>query len=294
MKHNYGTVDESIDKTATPPRRTLSSPWYRFAISFLGTATLLFLILVNSYNNINSFNDSSNIINERKPNFIVIMLDDLSWNAVYYNESNIAQYMPTINNLRKEGVTISNYYSHSMCNPSRAAFLTGKYASTVGMQDVDIEPIVKYGLSLDEILFPQILQENSYETHLVGKWHLGHFARDYLPTARGFTTFLGYLTGEIYPLTKRLARLDTFIDFLQMNQTCYNMKDNKEIQNYSTFLFHDEAINIINQYSASINSNNNTNNTSSSYSYNDDIDKNLNSLYLQISFQAVHKYVCYI
>jgi hypothetical protein len=205
------------------------------------------------------------------PNFIVIMLDDLSWSSLYYEDSSIVQFAPNINNLRRNGVTISRYYSHSICNPSRAAFLTGRYASSLGMQDIAIEPVGLFGLTLNATLFPQILQNNSYETHLYGKWHLGHYMSDYLPTARGFDYFTGYLTGEIYPFTKRLVAIPGFHDFLDMDKTCYHEYKDEDASDYSAYIIRDKALKTIRNFAKTKSINNNH-----------------NGLYLQLSFQSVH------
>jgi arylsulfatase B len=53
-------------------------------------------------------------------------------------------------------------------------------------------------LGADETLLSDVLRANAYSTYAVGKWNLGHYAPDFLPTARGFDSFLGFLGAETY------------------------------------------------------------------------------------------------
>lgn len=52
-----------------------------------------------------------------------------------------------------------------------------------------------WGLSLNEVLLPEHLNNLGYESHAVGKWHLGYFKKLYTPTHRGFKSFYGFWNG---------------------------------------------------------------------------------------------------
>ena len=54
-----------------------------------------------------------------------------------------------------------------------------------------------YGLDPKEKLLPEYMKEIGYETHIVGKWHLGYCNQTYLPHNRGFDEFYGHLCGAI-------------------------------------------------------------------------------------------------
>ena len=68
------------------------------------------------------------------------------------------------------------------------------------------------GLPLDEVILPQRLKNLGYNTHIVGKWHLGHHTKTYLPNSRGFDSFYGYYSGAI-----------GFYDHLIHNPVSYNL-----------------------------------------------------------------------
>ena len=66
-----------------------------------------------------------------------------------------------------------------------------------GLQVGVVRPWARYGLPLEERTLPQALKEAGYETAITGKWHLGHFKPEYLPTRRGFDHQYGHYNGAL-------------------------------------------------------------------------------------------------
>jgi arylsulfatase A-like enzyme len=66
-----------------------------------------------------------------------------------------------------------------------------------GLQVGVVRPWAQYGLPLEERTLPQALKDAGYATAIIGKWHLGHFAPEYLPTRRGFDRQYGHYNGAL-------------------------------------------------------------------------------------------------
>ena len=62
-----------------------------------------------------------------RPNIVFILADDMGWNQPGFNGGNPA-LTPNIDQLASEGMRLNDFYTHSVCAPTRAAFLTGRYA----------------------------------------------------------------------------------------------------------------------------------------------------------------------
>jgi len=89
---------------------------------------------------------------------------------------------------------LSQYYTHSLCTPSRASLLTGLYHVHTGLNFV-LVPGTPAGLSSETVTLPGILKEHgNYSTKMVGKWHLGHAQHKMTPVGKGFELFTGILT----------------------------------------------------------------------------------------------------
>lgn len=128
------------------------------------------------------------------PNIVVILADDLGWNDLGYQGSEIRT--PRIDALAHAGLRLDRFYAQPMCSPTRATLLTGKSAARLGITRA-LSKLNPTGLPLEERILPQYLKDLGYQTSLVGKWHLGFRQRAYLPTSRGFDSFYGHLTGGI-------------------------------------------------------------------------------------------------
>jgi arylsulfatase A len=122
------------------------------------------------------------------PNILLILCDDLGYGDLGCYGSKIRT--PNLDRLAAEGVRFTNFCSADpVCSPSRAALLTGRYPTRVGVPKV-LFPQDAGGLNLDETTLADVLKERGYRTMCIGKWHLGRPAQ-YLPTSRGFDEYFG-------------------------------------------------------------------------------------------------------
>ncbi|MEQ8854721.1 sulfatase-like hydrolase/transferase [Gimesia sp.] len=136
-----------------------------------------------------------------RPNFLIIFTDDQGIHDVGCYGSEIPT--PNIDLLAKEGLLFRQYYSASaICTPSRFGLLTGRNPSRsrdqllgalMFMSDVD----QNRGIQPGETTIAEVLQQNGYQTALLGKWHLGHGTESFLPVSHGFDLFRGHTGGCI-------------------------------------------------------------------------------------------------
>lgn len=125
----------------------------------------------------------------QKPNIVYIFADDLGYGDLScYVAKDINT--PNIDQIAKQGIKFTEFYSaSSVCSPSRAALLTGRYPQRMGINTVFF-PESFTGIPDTEITIPEILKEKGYATGVVGKWHLGHHYQ-YLPLQQGFDEYFG-------------------------------------------------------------------------------------------------------
>ncbi len=130
-----------------------------------------------------------------KPNIVFFLIDDLGRSDVGFMGGKEIQ-TPEIDKLAHGGAILDAHYVQPVCSPTRAALLTGRYATHTGVYTI-VRPGAKWGLPLQERTLATALKEAGYETAITGKWHLGEFEPAYLPTARGFDHQYGHYFGAI-------------------------------------------------------------------------------------------------
>lgn len=161
---------------------------------------------------------------EKKPNIIILLADDLGkYDISLYGGKSTPT--PQIDSLAASGVTFTDgYVSSSICSPSRAGLLTGRYQERFGheFQPGDRYPknnleyyafkylintnnwrlndkieypsdasIATQGLPQAEITFADLAKKEGYTTAIIGKWHLGH-NKGFFPLDRGFDYHYGF------------------------------------------------------------------------------------------------------
>ncbi|MGB7324252.1 MAG: sulfatase [Rubripirellula sp.] len=128
-----------------------------------------------------------------KPNILLILADDLGYEDLGFQKSADIK-SPNLDRLAAGGIQFSDgHVSASVCSPSRAGLMTGRYQQRFGHEANS--PPQPHGMSIDEVTLAQKLQTAGYRTGLVGKWHLGATEAHY-PTARGFDYFYGLREGS--------------------------------------------------------------------------------------------------
>jgi arylsulfatase A-like enzyme len=173
----------------------------------------------------------------QRPNILLLLADDLGYADVGFNGGKDIK-TPNIDALAARGTRLEQLYVLPVCSPTRAALLTGRYPMRHGLQVGVVRPWSQFGLPLEERTLPQALKDAGYVTALVGKWHLGHFQREYLPTSRGFDHQYGHYNGAIdYSTHMR----DGGFDWHRDDKVSYD-------EGYSTHLIAKEAVRLIREY----------------------------------------------
>ena len=175
------------------------------------------------------------------PNIIVIFSDDQGMHDIGCYGSEIPT--PAIDRMAKEGMRFTQFYAaSSICTPSRYGLLTGRYPhrshdNLLGALMFLEERDQQRGIREHESTYVEQLKKVGYQTALVGKWHLGHGAKEFWPTQHGFDSFFGHTGGCVDFFTLRYGNRPDW----------YRNRTIVETDGYATDVITNEAIQILNQ-----------------------------------------------
>jgi len=135
----------------------------------------------------------------KKPNVVIFYTDDQgTLDAGCYGSDDLKT--PNIDRLAADGVRFTQAYAHTVCCPSRAAFLTGRHPQRGGVNMWTQGNMNQRGkgvnMAVEEVTFAEALKAGGYTTGLFGKWHVGSH-KDHGPTKQGFDEFFGIRNGFI-------------------------------------------------------------------------------------------------
>eukprot|EP01025_Chloroclados_australasicus_P019849 TRINITY_DN2089_c0_g2_i5.p1 TRINITY_DN2089_c0_g2~~TRINITY_DN2089_c0_g2_i5.p1 ORF type:complete len:666 (-),score=55.30 TRINITY_DN2089_c0_g2_i5:1573-3570(-) len=123
-----------------------------------------------------------------QPNLLVIMTDDQGHDDISFYNKNGILHTPNMDKLAAQSVQFENFYTDSLCAPTRASLLTGRHHLKTGVWGV--HGAMDY-INLDETIIAEVLRDAGYDTAHFGKWHSGT-TPGYNPWDRGFD--LSYTT----------------------------------------------------------------------------------------------------
>jgi len=136
----------------------------------------------------------------KKPNVVLIVVDDLGWTDVGIYGSDFYQ-TPNVDKLAEEGIRFTNGYAAcTVCSPTRASIMSGRYPATINCTDwisghkkpwakMAIPNWTQY-LAEEEITLAESFKADNYNTVHIGKWHLGEEEK-YWPENQGFDVNIG-------------------------------------------------------------------------------------------------------
>ncbi|KAH8044287.1 sulfuric ester hydrolase [Aureococcus anophagefferens] len=198
------------------------------------------------------------------PHILYVLADDMGYNDIGYQSTDLAFASPTLDSLAARGVKLGSFYAQKSCTPSRTALLSGFYPASTGAYTNGVEATTPWGLPLTFDILPQFLAEaGNYSSHMVGKWDVGHFNEAFLPTQRGFDTHFGYYSPYVSYFSY-IADVDTCTspecfhdmhDSHRRNATTgkreirgYKTRNYASHGEYSTTLFGRKAVEVVDGY----------------------------------------------
>jgi len=143
-------------------------------------------------------------MSERKPNIVLILVDDMGFSDLGCYGSEIRT--PNLDRMAATGLRFSQFYNGARCCPTRASLLTGLYAHQAGVGRMinNDGPGPFQGYLKDScVTIAEVLKQGGYATYMSGKWHVGE-ERPNWPVDRGFDRHYGLISGGMnyFDITK--------------------------------------------------------------------------------------------
>lgn len=198
-----------------------------------------------------------------QPNIVFILADDMGWSEVGFNNP-AKPFTPYIDQLKSEGLSLTQFYVHSVCTPSRAALMTGRYPfrtwsdwrpedfgkpsylQMLGLElatnDQGEETRRIHALPTEEKTIAEALLEQGYSTAIIGKWGCGEWLSEHLPMEQGFMHQYGHYAWGIdynnYSIPHNAPARYAVYDWHRDQQPLYE-------QGYSTDLIANEVVRLL-------------------------------------------------
>lgn len=219
------------------------------------------LLLLNTCSN--SEETANTPSQSQPPNIVFMLADDVGWNEIGFNNKN-KKFTPNIDQLRSEGVSLTQFYVHAVCAPSRTAFLTGRYPfrtwtdwrtedfgkpsylANLGLElstnEQGEETRRIHALATEERTVAEALQEAGYHTAIAGKWGCGEWLPEHLPLGQGFDHQYGFYAWGIdynnYTIPHNAPARFAVYDWHRNQEPLYE-------QGYSTDLIANEVVRLL-------------------------------------------------